>query len=80
MYIYSSFSADTLLVHKFNVLHILLSVPAVLVTCFFVVFATVVVVVVVVVLLGNPSGLSWPNNRDSEIFLQILPESVQRRS
>ena len=40
----------------------------------------VVVVVVVVVLLGNPTGLSWPNNRDSEIFLQILPESVQRRS
>ena len=34
----------------------------------------------VVVLLGNPTGLSWPNNRDSEIFLQILPESVQRRS
>ena len=39
-----------------------------------------VVVVVVVVLLGNPTGLSWPNNRDSEIFLQLLPESVQRRS
>ena len=37
-------------------------------------------VVVVVVLLGNPTGLSWPNNRDSEIFLQLLPESVQRRS
>ena len=36
--------------------------------------------VVVVVLLGNPTGLSWPNNRDSEIFLQLLPESVQRRS
>ena len=33
----------------------------------------VVVVVVVVVLSGNPTGLSWPNNRDSEIFLQILP-------
>ena len=32
------------------------------------------------VLLGNPTGLSWPNNRDSEIFLQLLPESVQRRS
>ena len=31
-------------------------------------------------LLGNPTGLSWPNNRDSEIFLQLLPESVQRRS
>ena len=31
-------------------------------------------------LIGNPTGLSWPNNRDSEIFLQILPESVQRRS
>ena len=38
------------------------------------------IVVVVVVLLGNPTGLSWPNNRDSEIFLQLLPESVQRRS
>ena len=38
------------------------------------------VVVVVVVLLGNPTGLSWPNSRDSEIFLQLLPESVQRRS
>ena len=38
-------------------------------------------VVVGVVLLGNPTGLSWPNNRDSEIFLQLLPEShVQRRS
>ena len=37
-------------------------------------------IVVVVVLLGNPTGLSWPNNRDSEIFLQLLPESVQRRS
>ena len=35
---------------------------------------------VVVVLLGNPTGLSWPNNWDSEIFLQLLPESVQRRS
>ena len=33
-----------------------------------------------VVLLGNPTGLSWPNNRVSEIFLQLLPESVQRRS
>ena len=31
-------------------------------------------------LLGNPTGLSWPNSKDSEIFLQILPESVQRRS
>ena len=31
-------------------------------------------------LLGNPTGLSWPNNRDSKIVLQILPESVQRRS
>ena len=31
MYIFSSFSANTLLEHKFNVLHFLLSVPAVLV-------------------------------------------------
>ena len=33
-------------------------------------------VVVVVVLLGNPTGLSWPNNRDSEIFLQLLQKLV----
>ena len=43
-------------------------------------FEVLAFVVVVVVLLGNPTGLSWPNNRDSEIFLQLLPESVQRRS
>ena len=35
MYIFSSFSANTLLVHKFNFLHFLLRVPAVIVSFFF---------------------------------------------